>query len=451
MRKMVASRMTLMKTSSNKKTAFKEMIVPLFVIVAFVIITILIFKKTEENEVKDFFSQKIIIDTVSDSRALGYSGQRKIVKDNKGNIFVGYRKEYEKNTEIFVAKIFQDIAGFHISGIESPIAVIGKNNDQRVPSLAVDRKNTVHVVWYGSNTENTKNNRQIKYVRKPASAKDWESWRNISYVSGYDGEEFWQEHPMIFVGKNNKLYVVWEGKDQEHQKQQIKFSKSTNEGTIWTKWKNIAPLESNTQSRPTLIEDQNGKLFVFSYSSEGNEDNLQQVQYSSSSDEGDNWSGWQSISNPAFDARHISVAVDEFGKLHIVWRAQITSDGPTQIIYRTFFNDSWSDIQIVSPSENYQFFPNIGINNTGEIYVSWAESADPSEFPHENPTGGKGVVSFLKKGIFQPPTSLSDQNNLLYLNVSEKIDSQDFVPIFYEEQLNEKEFNLNLKFLDSSK
>jgi len=435
-----------MKTLFNKK-----IFISILIMILFITIGALFFKKIQQTEKEKIFSKELIVDTVSDLRTLGYSGQRKIVQDSEGNIFVGYRKDYQKNAEIFISKISRDNNGFHISNSEEPIAIVAKNNDQRVPSLAIDAKNTLHAVWYGSDTQDEKNNRQIKYSRKPKGAENWESWRNIAHVSGHEDEELWQEHPMILAGKDNTLYVIWEGKDEENERQQIKFIKSENGGIVWTVWKNIAPSKSNTQSRPTLVEDKNGKLFLFAYSSYENENDLQQIQFTSSSDKGETWTAWQSISDPSFDSRHISAAIDNMGKIHVAWRAQATPNGPAQIIYRSFSGNKWSERKTVSPSKDYQFFPNIGISQSGIIYISWMENSRRSGFPQENPTAGLGLVSFLKRNEFQSPIKISEQENILYPNVSEKINIENFVPIFYAEQIGEREFLLKIKFLNSRK
>ena len=397
------------------------------------------------------FSNEVKVDTVTDSRALGYAGQRKVVADSKGNTYVGYRKDYQSNAEIFVAKVSQGMNGLQVEDTDKPIAVIDKNDEQRVPSLAVDSKDTIHAVWYGSDTENVKNNRQIKYTRRISGSKKWESWRNIAYVGGYSNDDFWQEHPMLLVGQDNTLYVAWEGKDEQNIKQQIKFTRSDNGGNVWSSWKNIEPAKSTTQSRPTMVEDGKGNLYLFMYSSEGSEADLQQVQYAVSQDKGDTWSVWQPISDPNYDSRHISATVDPTGKVYVAWRAKVTQDGPTQIIYRTIANGKLSDSSVVTVSSNYQFFPSIGITDSGTVYVSWMENVDASEFPRENPAGGSGLVSFMQDGKFQTPESLSTQSGVLYPNVSEKTKDENLVPVLYAEQQNANQFNIKLKFLDSSK
>lgn len=438
-----------METTFNNFFSGK-IIIPLLITLAFFLLGFFLLKKTQQLEKTNVFANELTIDTVTDSRALGYAGQRKIVSDSKGNIFLGYRKNYQNNAEIFVAEVSRDSNGLHITGTDKPIAVVGKNDDQRVPSLAVDQKNMVHAVWYGSDTQDVKNNRQIKYSRKSASATNWESWRNIAYVSGYTNGTYWQEHPMLLVGQGNMLYVTWEGQDEQNSNQQIKFIRSENNGTTWTTWKNVQPTPNNTQSRPTLVEDKTGKLFLFMYSSQGTNSDQQQIQYSTSSDKGDTWTPWQTISDPTFDARHISAAIDSTGKIYVAWRAQIVQNGPTQIVYRTFSANSWSDQAVVSPSNNYQFFPSIGITDSGIAYISWMENSDPSGYPREDPTGGSGLVAFFRNGKFQPPQTLSSQANVLYPNVSEKTADETIIPVFSAQDQGNNQFDLKLKFFNGT-
>lgn len=439
-----------MKTTFNKKIP-KEIIFLLLLTIAFSFLGFFLIKKIQKNEKEKTITREILIDTVEDSKALGYTGQRKIVADSKGNIFVGYRKNYKDNSEIYVAKIFRDANGTHVSDTTEPIAIIDKNNPQRVPSLAIDSKDTIHTVWYGSDTEKKQDDRQIKYTRKTIANKKWESWRNIAHVSGYNDEELWQEHPMILSGRDNMLYIAWEGKDEQNERQQIKFISSENNGTTWSSWKNVQPTKNNTQSRPVLIQDNSGKLSLFMYSSAGNKNDLQQIQYSTSTDKGDSWTAWQPISDSNFDSRHASAAIDQNGKIHAVWRAKVSPEGPAQIIYRIYSDGKWSDSKIVSPSTNYQFFPSIGAATNGIIYISWTESLDASDFPRDDPSSGLGMVSLIKKGQFQPVIKLSNQSNLLYANVSEKASDEIFIPVLYSEKIDEKKYNIRLKILDGTK
>jgi len=393
---------------------------------------------------------EVTVDNTEDSRGIGYSGQRKIAYDKKGNVYVAYRKKYGKRYEVFVSRISRQTDS-SVTGFAMPIADV-QAASQRVPSIAVDSKGTIHAVWYGSDTAGQDADRQIKYVRSNDQGKTWTSWRNISYVSGFSSKEIqWQEHPSLLVGHDDALYVVWEGKDAQNGNQQIKFSRSDNGGNSWSSWKNAEPSQTNTQSRPSLIEDPKGDLYLFAYSSEGNGfGDLQQVQYAVSTDKGGTWSPWQVVSDPLIDSRHASATIGPNGVIHIAWRGGLSNgSGPSQVFYRSFRNGQWGSIISVAASSSYQFFPSIGTDDAGNVFVAWMENNDPSAFPKEDPQSGQGYVSFMRSGVFQPPVFLG-QNGGFYPNVPLQIDGAKQLPVAFLEQSG-TEFSLKVKFLEVPK
>lgn len=421
------------------------------VVIAIAIIGFFLAKKMIQlNEKKKFLSSisNITIDSTDDSRGIGYSGQRKVVSDGKGNTFIAYRKKYQGYYEIFVAKVTSQNNKLDISGTNKPISAVGQQTEQRVPSIAVDSKDTLHAVWYGADIQGQNFNHQIKYSRSFDQGKTWSGWRNIAFVSGFTSDQqFWQEHPSLLVGHDNTLYVVWEGKDELNKQQQIKFIKSTNGGANWTYWKNVEETSGNTQSRPSMVEDKQGNLYLFMYSSLGQGGNVQGVQYAVSKDKGDTWSQWQTLSDPKFDARHISTAADGAGNIYVAWRQPVKDGGPTQIIYRSFISGQWSGAAQAAASSNYQFFPSIGTDNSGNAFVSWVETPDPSGFPQENPAGGDGFISFLKNGAFQKPQTVGGNGNVYYLNVPGRVGNINSASVVYLEGSPDNTFNIKAQSL----
>ncbi len=208
----------------------------------------------------------------SDSKGLGYSGQRKMVADNLGNVYLAYRKIPSglDHYEVYVAvsrdhgKTWSDLGASPAAIVNAPPLVNtsteggGNGADQRVPAVAVDSKGWVHVVWYGRDQDYSGiNDRQIKYVCW--NGTQWSTWVNISPVLGYSGQLYWQEHPVIVVDRNDVLHVLWEGSDSSSGGlQQIKHSMSTDRGRTWSQWENTSPLQSSGQSRPDGVVDTSG-------------------------------------------------------------------------------------------------------------------------------------------------------------------------------------------------
>jgi hypothetical protein len=424
-----------MTTISNKKHPLKALIV---IILTFIVMFAAVFYVNRFLRRKLFIPSArgiVDIDTIQDMRGLGYTGQRKIALDTEGNTFVAYRKNYQNNEEIFVSRIFARGGKVSVSGTDKPIALIGRQDDQRVPSIAVDSKGVIHIVWYGSDDLNTKNNRQIKYANSHDQGQSWSGWRNIAFIPGFaETEDMWQEHPSIFVGKDDTLYVAWEGKDYKNSDQQIKFSVSVNGGNNWSPWKNVNVMPNITQSRPSLVEDNKGKLYLFMYSSGGDSDNIHSIYYAVSENKGATWSEWRMLSDGRFDARHISITADANGKIYAVWRQPVVVSGPSQIILKVYENNRWSDALIVSPSVRFQFFPNIGVDDSGNSYIAWMETEDVSEFPQENPQSGFSFMAYMKNGKFQSPIALGEGSANFYPNVPARVTDINYLPVVYEEQ-----------------
>jgi hypothetical protein len=266
-------------------------------------------------------ARPVFVDETQNNKAMGYTDSRKVVRDTRGNLYVAYRKKYKQQYEtayhIFVAQSIDNGVHWRVLNDGQPIETVGDFN-QRVPAIAIDQHDVLHVVWYGpdASTHGGDEN-QIKYVRSVDYGERWSTWQNINFVTGFEGQELWQEHPTIYVDNTNTLYIVWEGRDAWYRSAgQIKFTKSSDGGLSWTPWLNIAP-SKNSHSRPSLVATTENRLYAFAY---GSVNGLQQILFSDSSDGGTEWSRWRQVAASGQDQRHVSTAVDQTGRIHIVWQ-----------------------------------------------------------------------------------------------------------------------------------
>lgn len=331
--------------------------------------------------------------TSEDNKSLGYPDARKIVRDSNGNLYAAFRKKYNSYYQIFVSK--SSNGGTSWTTPTTPISTVPGAYNQRVPAIAIDSNNTLHVVWYGQDaTYSGANERQIKYSKSTDGGNNWSNWRNIAPVTGYSGSALWQEHPVIYIDAANSLYVVWEGEDSANDSPQAKFTKSTDGGNFWTPWVNVAPLSTN-QSRPTVAVDSSGKIFVIAYgfwSGTGR----QNILFATSTNGGSSFSSWNAISPANLDQRHPSAAIDSGNKIHLVWREE--SGSRTVVRYSKYTSPNWATAATISATSSYyQFFPSIA-NASGAQYVVWTETTAASSYPSENPSTGRIVFAKRLQG-----------------------------------------------------
>ena len=361
----------------------------------------------------DSLAEPVVISQTEDGKGMGYPDGRKLARDSKGNLYVAFRKKFRAGSSliyhIFVAKSSDGGTSWHLLNNSTPVETTG-DYTQRVPAIAIDSQDVIHLVWYGLDEAQTGGNeREIKYSRSSDGGTSWTTWRNLADLDGYSSETLWQEHPLLHVGPDNTLYVVWQGRDANHLKSQTRFSRSDDGGNSWRDWVDINPSETQNFSRPTLVAAGDGTLTLLAYTGVGTD---QRVVWAQSPDGGDTWESWQPVSSGTADQRHISIVIDDQDRVHAVWRQPAEgSSAPTQIHYAVLDGGSWSAPVVVSPSSAYQFFPSLGLAANGQLWLTWLETASESGYMtnvhQEDPVGNVMVVLLAENGRFYPPQQIT--------------------------------------------
>jgi hypothetical protein len=339
-----------------------------------------------------------MVDQTQDYRGLGYTDQRKIARDSQGNLYLAYRKKYRINGllryHIFVARS-SDSGGTWAVLNDAPIERVG-DYVQRVPAIAIDAADRLHVVWYGNDADNTGDNqRQIKYARSTDAGASWSRWINVAAIAGYDGQRLWQEHPCIAV-HGRAVYLAWQGLDATYQAaSQVKFAASLDGGS-WGAWQNVSPTDTGNRSRPTLVATHDGaRLYILAY---GDVNRRQQIVWTSSTDGGNTWASWACVSPAESDQRHVSVANDRHGALHAVWR-QADATGLSRICYAHYDGRAWSARAPVGADQQLnQFFPSLTVTSDDTLWVAWTATANPSGYPADDPVAGRVSYAQLPRG-----------------------------------------------------
>ena len=370
------------------------------------------------------------VDTTEDYKALGYTDNRKVVRDDEGNLYVAYRKKWQGQYRIFIAKSTDEGNRWQVLNDNQPVETVG-DYTQRVPSLAIgrntnDNANFLHLVWYGNDQDHGGNERQIKYLRLNTVGKrsSDDCCATAVNIAGYSGQNLWQEHPAIYVNGSN-VYIVWEGRDATSANAKIKFIRSTNFGRTWSAPADIVPATRINFSRPTLAVAYHNKvrqLYVVAY---GESNKLSQIYWSRSLDNGDRWAAWQPVAPSATDQRHVSMVRDAADNLHIVWR-EVENAQATVLRYRVFNPalakgaGQWTAAAetIAANPGHCLFFPSIAIDEQKQVWVVWTESSDCRTVPSDDPTTGQ-IAYRVKRatGQWNPITPLISNGAHLYASL----------------------------------
>jgi len=268
-----------------------------------------------------------------------------------------------------------------------PTNVSNNSGRSENPSIAVDSRNTVHLVW-NDNTpgivQGNQWNQEILYAYKPVDS-NWSNPVNIS------NSPCASRFPCIKVDRNDKIHIVWQDCSPDYLWRIFYICKSPGGSwslpeTIWT---------SGADLVPAIDVDSIGRVFLVWYAG----DYSGWVYFSLR--QGDaNWTLPINISPRGFiDSPKITV--DIRGNAHVAW-SQWNGDVRTDIFYvMRDTNGNWSDTFAIFPTRDISFTPVLTSDREGNVHITWNDSAltymyksiegnwSNPEFPvlHGNPGG----------------------------------------------------------------
>lgn len=369
------------------------------------------------------------VTATTDTSGTGYTDSRKLVRNpTTGRLFAAYRAlrtiNGDANYHVFVSYSDDNGATWAVCNGGNPVDNIG-DSKHRTPSLAIDSANTLHIVWYGNNSSAPDSDEmEIKYSRSKDSCASWIPTKFLTNYPRYPGNGYWQEHPVI-VSYGNFLYVTWQGRDSSDLRHsQIRFLRSQDRGKTWDPIKVLTtgmPSKSSF-TRPALIPTGSldsptlvvvAPMFLDSGATTG------RLMWTTSTDGGASFpNSWAKVcSKCTGDQRHVSISSDSAGRVHIVWR-EGEPTGVPQIYYSRFTGSSWFTPIKVSPSPQYQFSPQIEVDQAyaDTVRVIWSETNDDSGYPSEDPE--TGYVRMASKTatakVFNPSLQLSTNGAEVY-------------------------------------
>ena len=166
-----------------------------------------------------------------------------------------------------------------VSGhIFSKITNITNNNYDSVYGQIAAIDNKVYVVWQESVTDNSNEKNYEVYLKKSEDqGNTFSKAINLSNNSGFS------EHPQIAVSKNG-IFIVWADNTNSNNTE-IMFTKSLDNGTTFSKIKNLSNNSKDSNNQEISVSDQNVYVVwqdIDKTDSSSNKKNLKDKEISSS-------------------------------------------------------------------------------------------------------------------------------------------------------------------------
>lgn len=294
-----------------------------------------------------------------------YNTGRKVVRTSDGNLHCVYTNYYQAGIiyNVFCASSYDGNGALWTT----QALTTGNSYHQYFPSIAVDSKDNLHVVWQGAR-DNT--GYQIRYCEYDSTTKSWGRIQNLTTgsVSQYT--------PAIAVSNLDDVYVVWSGyKDVglPTAKRQIRYTMYDASLHQWTSITNITAV-SFDQFSPSIAIDKSNYVHAVWYGLPNAVTSRTAIRYAT-------WIKGGAISLPTnltspgygYDQQFPCIAIDTNSKVHVVWHG--THSGSItnrQIRYCDNTGAKWSTpTNLTTLTTTEQLDPSISIEYANKIHVVW--------------------------------------------------------------------------------
>ena len=239
--------------------------------------------------------------------------------------------------------------------------------DCKTPSIAIDQNDGIHVVWSGATQEEPYG--EIYYKSSTDGAEPWGADTRLTYAPG---DSF---APRITTHKNT-LHIVWA--DYRDGNEEIYYKKSIDYGNHWGDDVRLTNA-SGTSRVPTIATSADNVYVLW----EDKRDSSYDIYFKKSLDRGETWSNDTAITTGgAMGGNDVSglsdITIDSMGYIHVVWADVKIQGGREDILYKKSedFGESWSNstriTEVIGPADSHM--PAMTADSSGNVYIIWKSS-----------------------------------------------------------------------------
>ncbi|MEM0492581.1 MAG: DUF2341 domain-containing protein, partial [Candidatus Thermoplasmatota archaeon] len=266
--------------------------------------------------------------------------QRKMARTSDGVLHCVFYESYSSKNNIRYAYSSSDDDSWVVVNVTQ-----SDTYDQKSPSIAVDSKDNIHIVWMGQHAGSS-TLYQIRYICYNSSSGVWSSIKNLT-SSGYN-----QNFPCIVVDSSDKIHVVWYGRHGTLSANQIRYINSSNGGSTWSTAVNVTT-DTYAQTYLSLAVNSSDGLHVVWQGRVSATYTATQIRYAYKSASSSSWSSPVNLTtNLNYIQSAPCIAVDSNDDLHVVWHGFPDANTVYNIRYKRCSGGSWGSIVNIGPSED---------------------------------------------------------------------------------------------------
>ncbi|MCG2825888.1 MAG: exo-alpha-sialidase [Thermoplasmatales archaeon] len=242
-----------------------------------------------------------------------------------------------------------------------------QSNSGITPSIVVDQRDRIHVVWAGATQEEPY--REIYYMQSEDNGGAWGEEVRLTYASG-------DSLAPDIVASDYRLHIVWS--DKRDGNFEIYYKRSDDEGNSWSDDVRLTNT-SEKSGAPDIVANLVGEVCVVWHEVYNINTGERDIFFRKSIDSGNNWAKSVRLTSNSKESREASIGMDSEKSIHIVW--QEGSFGDCKVWYGKWdrATGNWTEPQsIVSIEGDTSRMVDIVVDPSDNLHLVWSDYRDGS-------------------------------------------------------------------------
>jgi hypothetical protein len=238
-----------------------------------------------------------------------------------------------------------------VNGWQTQEAITDKNVSQYAPIITIDSKDNIHIVWggfgWGVNSDFT----NIQYRMKTANG-----WQTQEAITDKDDS---QRYPSMAIDSKDNVHVVWSvwGWGVNTDDRNIQYRMKTANG--WQTQEELTDKNSDQFYPCIAIDSKDNVHMVWNGWGWGINIDFSNIQYRMKTSNG--WQTQEELTDKNSDQYAPSIAIDSKDNVHMVWHGWGWGTNPNvgNIQYRMRTVNGWQTQEAITDLPYDQWFPNL--------------------------------------------------------------------------------------------